>query len=189
MPSPVGHSLLGLALAAGFALPRFTLSTVASAVRRHLPEVSLLLVAANLPDVDYVPGLIAGELNKYHHLHTHTLGWVVVTSLGLWWIWKRIRPDAGWSSLALLFVAGMSHLLADLVTADTRAPFGIMALWPFSSAYFISPMSLFMAPRKATVGDMFQLYNVRVMLVEAAWCLPLVLLGVWSRYRSGRPAE
>ena len=189
MPSPVGHSLLGLAIAAGFALPRTTFGALAATVRRHLPELGLLLIAANLPDVDYVPGLLAGELNKYHHLHTHTLGWVVVTSLGLWWMWKRIRPDAGWKSLALLFAAGLSHLLADLLTADTRAPFGIMALWPFSSAYFISPATLFLAPRKATVVDMFQLHNVRVMLVEAAWCLPLVLLGVWSRVRSGRLAE
>ncbi len=183
MPSPVGHSLLGLALAAGFVLPRATF------VRRHLPELSLLLVAANLPDVDYVPGLLAGELNKYHHLHTHTLGWVVATSLVLWWVWKRIRPEADVKILLLLFAAGSSHLVADLLTADTRAPYGIMALWPFSSTYFISPATLFLAPRKATVSEMFQLYNVRVMLVEAAWCLPLVLLGAWVRARSGGLAK
>ena len=56
MPSPVGHSLIGLAVGAAFWVPR---SSWHSLARHTKPVAGILLLGvllANAPDVDYVPG-------------------------------------------------------------------------------------------------------------------------------------
>ena len=37
-----------------------------------------------------------------------------------------------------------SHVLLDWLATDTSPPIGIMALWPFSSGFYLSPVTLFM---------------------------------------------
>ena len=168
--------MIGLALGTAFYLPRTTWRQVGREVWAQRGPLALVVLLANLPDIDYLPGLLVGELNRYHHLYTHTLGWVVATVVSAWWWWKRRHPDADGRTLLVFLAAGLSHLAADFVTTDRRPPLGIMALWPFSSEFYLSATPLFWPLRKATVADMFQLHNVQAVLVEAAWCLPLLAL-------------
>ena len=168
--------MIGLALGTAFYLPRTTWRQVGREVWAQRGPLALVVLLANLPDIDYLPGLLVGELNRYHHLYTHTLGWVVATVGPAWWWWKRRHPDADGRTLLVFLAAGLSHLAADFVTTDRRPPLGIMALWPFSSEFYLSATPLFWPLRKATVADMFQLHNVQAVLVEAAWCLPLLAL-------------
>ena len=184
MPSPVGHSLIGLAVASAWLLPRARGMELARAAWRERRALVAAVALANLPDVDYLPGLLVGDLNRYHHLHTHTLGWVALASLAAWWIWRRCSAVPPRRLLVLASVLGLSHLGADLFSADGRPPYGIMALWPFSDAYLISPHTLFWRLRKETVPDMFQWHNVQAVFVEIAWCLPLVLAAAGWKCRT-----
>ena len=62
MPSPIAHSLAGVAL-----------YQVRPERRHQLALLALLVVAANLPDLDFIPGMIMGNADRYHHGPSHSL--------------------------------------------------------------------------------------------------------------------
>lgn len=99
--------------------------------RGTLGLVAAAAFLACLPDLDYLPGLAAGELNRYHQLFTHSLVFCASASaLAAWFLRRtRLRPPA---VAAIVF----SHLLLDSLTEDARPPIGIPLLWPFSDAPF-----------------------------------------------------
>lgn len=184
MPSPVGHSLIGIALGLAWRLPRVRGRDLLRTVWEERVALVAALALANLPDVDYLPGIAVGEINRFHHTWTHTLGFVAATSALAWLVWRARERSA--AALLWFFAFGASHLAADLVTEDRSAPYGIMVLWPFSSEYWISPWPLFWHLRKREWGDFLQTHNAQAVLVEAAWCLPLVLLVLAWKTRAAR---
>lgn len=145
------------------------------------------VVLANLPDVDYVPGVIAGEFNRWHHFYTHTPGWCVLVAGGVWclWrVWRRVPMTAfGWL-LALL----LSHLAADYLTEDRRPPQGIMALWPVNDRFYIAPVQIFAHLKKDHYADFVQWHNFRAALLEVAWCAPLLIAAAMAVLPRKRPA-
>lgn len=185
MPSPVAHSLIGLAVGFGYLLPRGRLGHALKALWARRTELFAILVMANLPDIDYLPGLFVGYINAFHFQYTHTLGWIAGVALGCWLLWRRQDKNVGWVMLALMFGVLASHLIADMLTADYWEPYGIMALWPFTDRYFTSPVALFANVQKNEWPDVFKSHNLDVLVVELAWCVPLVL-GVVLWKRTGR---
>jgi len=186
VPSPVGHSLIGLSIGLLYAWPRGRLSEgFLNTVYRYRAPLFASIVLANLPDVDYVPGILTGDLNAYHHQYTHTLGWVLLVSVGLWACWKAFRPGIGWREGLFVFACLASHLVADMLTDDGSYPFGIMLYWPVSADYVIAPQPLFPRPMKADWAEIFQLHNMRVMAVEFLIAAPLVVAVLaWKRFRA-----
>lgn len=178
MPSPVGHSLIGLAIGCAWLLPRGTPRELAAAAWRERRALLAAVLLANLPDVDYIPGLFEGDWNKYHHLHTHSVGWLAVVTAAAWWIWTRLSERRPRWLLAAILALGLSHLVADLFSADNHPPIGQMLFWPLDGGFYIAPQSLFWNLRKTTVADVFQWHNVQAVLVEVAWLLPLVLIAL-----------
>jgi inner membrane protein len=187
VPSPVGHTLIGLAVAAGFFRGRGTLREFATGFRRNTGGVLAGVLFANLPDVDYVPGLFTGDFNAFHHYYTHSLGWALMVACGGWMVWKLLDPRAGWRVFAFLFAALASHLPADWLTADARPPIGIMALWPLSDEFTLAPATIFPRLSKRDWAEVFQWRNVEAVFVEVAICLPLALgVAAWKlRSRTG----
>ena len=90
-----------------------------------------------------------------------------------WLLWRKTER-VGWSVLVVLFAALASHLVADLFSEDGSLPYGIMALWPFTDRFYISPESIFWGLRKMTWTDVFQWYNVQAALYEAVVLLPVL---------------
>lgn len=175
MPSPVAHSLIGIAIASAWLLPRATFRELPRHLWNHRIALAVGVVLANLPDIDFIPGLLTGDLNRFHHQHTHTLGFVLFATFLVDWAWRR-RADAprtiGLLALALLG----SHLVADLFIQDSKPPYGIMALWPFSPEYYISPIAIFPRIEKASLVDAWQWSNLQAGAAEFAITAPLVLL-------------
>ena len=65
-----------------------------------------------------------------------------------------------------------THILLDWLGKDTAPPFGLQALWPFSSRYYISGADLFMEiSRRYWKPDEFLVGNLKA----GAW--ELLLLG------------
>lgn len=190
MPSPVAHSIIGLATGLAWLMPRGPLREVARAAWSRRWALGDCVVLANFPDVDYLPGILSGDLNACHHFYTHTPGWCLLVAIGMWCAMRCWRgADAatfGWI-LALL----MSHLVADYVTEDTRPPIGIMALWPPDERFHISPVTLFGGWKKDQLGDLWQWYNFAAAAGEALRTVPLLAaVLVWKSLakRSASPA-
>lgn len=188
MPSPVGHSLIGLAVGLAWLVPRQPARDLLPTLWRQRLPLAGAVALANAPDVDYLPGLFTGDWNACHHFYTHTPGWCALVAAGVWCLG---RAFAGWSGrhLAWLLALTLSHLAADFVTADGRPPIGIMALWPLEDGFHISPVTLFWKLHKRDLADALQWHNAAAVLVEVAWTLPLVALALLARLpRRGRPA-
>jgi len=203
MPSPVGHSLIGLTFgAAWFVRPAARGDTLRAALWRSRGPLAWAVVAANGPDADYLPGLLMGSLNAVHRWYSHTLGWSLLSAVAIWLILRQRPltdgPDgaaprrAGWAALLALTVIALSHLAADWLTEDLSPPYGLMAFWPFTDRFFIAPRVIFPHLQKECFGQFCCWHNVWALAVEVAWCLPLLLAVLFykrTRIRHADPAK
>lgn len=179
MPSPVGHAIGGVA-AAWFAAGR------PPQTRQWLGQALVFGAIGTLPDIDLLFGAHSGA--------THSIGAAAIAAAVAWivaWMIVLLQratppdlavPDAtplrpGWMALATSS-AWMSHVLLDWLGDDTSAPFGVMALWPFSREHFVSPLSVMPAITRRYWLPGFWMQNFRALVFELMVLLP-VLAAVW----------
>jgi inner membrane protein len=165
MPSPVGHTLAGCCVAA--------VAARGAAGARPAPLIAAILVAANLPDADFLLGPLLRPLGVAlaHQGPTHSLATVAAATLllALPLRGKTPLPRAwGW-----LCAAGAVHLLLDLVNYDDYPPIGMPLLWPFSGEYVHAGVTLFPGTDR---DNPLSAANALELLVELAWTLPLLAL-------------
>ncbi|MGD8396102.1 MAG: metal-dependent hydrolase [Candidatus Eiseniibacteriota bacterium] len=187
MPTPIAHSLAGIALFAARPDRR----------GRDLALLATVLAAALAPDLDFVPGMLIGNADRFHHGPSHSLfaglvGGVVLGAL--------VARRAGWPTgrrYGLAFAVGYaSHVVLDMFCIDTRPPFGVPLLWPFWDGYLASPVEVFLDIHRdrdtaAFVGSLFQLHNLKAVLWELVVMVTVVAaVGRWRRRRpAGRTVE
>ena len=172
MPSPVGHTLGGLAAA----------FVAASFVRR--PSLTVPLLAASVavavaPDLD----ILAGS----HRTYSHSIGAVAIVGL-VSWLFLRARGSRG-AGAAALTAAYASHLALDWLSKDTSHPSGLTALWPFTMTYYTSGWNVFgEISRRYWLPQEFIVGNITAALWEVALVGPLVLVAwaAWSRQTLSR---
>lgn len=172
MPSPVAHTLAGCCFAAAGAR---------HVDRRHIPALlAVLVIAANLPDVDFLFAPLGwSHPDARHQGFTHSVGFVLpaVALLALA-LREKARPLA---AFVLVVLAGASHLLLDLVSADYSFPVGIPLLWPFDEGRWHAGVNLFPGTERSSL---FNRANGMELLAELVWLLPPLLLLVrrtWAR--------
>jgi inner membrane protein len=180
MATPLGHALAGY--------------TVYSFARgkdgRHDLRLLLLCVfVAMTPDLDFIPGLLTGTPARYHQGVTHSLAFALLASLSAAGI-AGLRSGAYLSIFSYSGLAYLSHLVLDILGADTRPPFGIPLLWPFSDQHVISPVPVLIGVRHATstgtsiyewAERLIHLHNLAAVVWEALFVVPFFLLGRWHR--------
>lgn len=179
MPTPVAHTLAGACIAA--------LAARRLPAAHALPVTAALLLAANLPDLDYL-ALVRGRaaLERFHQSVFHSIGFVAVSTLPLALLLRRrLGVAIAW---LLPATAGLSHLLLDLLVVDLKPPVGFPFLWPLSAERFHAPIALFPGIDRAVV---FGSRNLIELLAELAWFLPSwPLLSRWlPRQIPGRGAR
>jgi inner membrane protein len=181
MATPLGHSIVGLAT-----------GRMAGDVGRRSPWrwYAFAVIAANAADFDFIPGLLAGDANRFHQLASHSILAAVVFGLLTGLVVRgRVAKPVG-----LGFAAGLvyaTHLLLDCLTFDGRPPVGIPLLWPFSDETFIAPVTVFNGVMHgvpgeglgAVLGQIFSLHNLGVLALETAILMPLAAL-VWYLARA-----
>ena len=184
MSSPIAHSLIGLTLGLIRFLPRYLQwGELAGQFRALWRPLLFCVLLANAPDLDYFFGIFRGNLNYYHQTVTHTLVWVGMTALAIWAYGRlRKRRTVCWPLGLLLALLG-SHLLADWLTVDRSPPIGFMLAWPFSDRFYHAAFAFFPPPAKQTLADLWSLQNLRLVLVEMAITLPLVIIVLWFKRR------
>jgi len=163
MPSPIAHG------AAGFLLHR--------SLRRRLPEGcrgvagALLLVAFSLlPDLDFVPGLLLGDLEGWHNQASHSFAFGVLAAVPVAAVVARLAGGGFglWYLVALLGYQG--HVVMDYFTWGR----GVKLLWPFSDLRWAPPVTLFYGVRWSE-GWHTPLHLVTVATELVLW-LPVWLL-------------
>ncbi|MCG6872498.1 MAG: metal-dependent hydrolase [Gammaproteobacteria bacterium] len=187
MATPVGHGLLGLALSE-FARRR-----------GEMPNwhwLVFVVFAACAPDLDFLPGLLVGDANRYHQGVSHSLLAAVlfgaVSGLVAW----RLGASGRWWGVFAAWVY-LSHLLLDLFTRDGRLPYGIPLFWPISNTTYIAPLTPFGGVRHgvpgdsvvSVLGDVFSLHNLWVLSAEALMLAPFAaVVYLWARRRGSAGA-
>jgi membrane-bound metal-dependent hydrolase YbcI (DUF457 family) len=146
---------------------------------RH--DVALLataVVAANLPDADFLPGLAIGHATAFHRGATHTLAAAFVATALTWVIARRGRAMRPVALACVVAAAYSSHLLLDWMTVDAVPPPGIQLFWPFSEAWVHAPWSV--------LGEIIVDSRSRVGFVESLFTP--AALQAWAREVGGAVA-
>jgi membrane-bound metal-dependent hydrolase YbcI (DUF457 family) len=162
-------------------------------LREHIPpdwrRAAVFAMLGALPDIDL--------LFHAHSTYTHSLGATLLVGL-VAWLLLRVRDGDGdrgsdreGTSRAIVALAcGAaygSHVLLDWLGTDTSPPFGITALWPFSSAYFYSGIDLFPAADRRYWLPGFWQRDLTAVAWELILLLPLTLVVLWLR--TARPDD
>jgi membrane-bound metal-dependent hydrolase YbcI (DUF457 family) len=178
VPSPIGHALAGVAIGwsvcpgecreAGLS----AVSGLRGLARRFRWPLGFAF-AASAADLDLLVNL--------HSRYTHSVG-AVLLAWGVAWVACRRRglrrPAAASLAVALAYA---SHVVLDFLGSDTTPPFGIMALWPFSSEFYLAPVAVFMGiSRKYWLAAAWRQDALSVAR-ELLFLLPLAALALWWR--------
>jgi len=155
MPSPIGHALAGVAVAWSADL----LDRQPSSGR--LVAVSAALAA--LPDADLL-------IPATHRMGTHSLAAAVVVFMIAAAVTGKVTRTA--------YICGAaygSHLLLDWLGADNVPPRGLQLFWPFSDAWYISDLDIFLetARRQFWTAPMIR-QNAIAVAQEMAILLPIL---------------
>jgi inner membrane protein len=166
MPSPVGHALGGIA-AGSLISPRPD--------RRKL---ALFATVGVLADIDFILPIV-------HRGPTHSLAAAALAFGAALAVlrWERRPAMSGRLALAI-GAAYLTHILFDWLGEDSGPPSGIMALWPFSSDYFVSGLDLFATVERRYWLPGFWRDNAMAVLREIAILTPVTwvaLLAARSR--------
>jgi inner membrane protein len=173
MPSPAGHALA--AVAAGWIVRGTRLPARSNPY--GLREAGLFAALGIAPDLDLLVGIHSGP--------THGLGVAVLAAAAAWLPGIAASGAAGRLSLAIACVfAYASHTLLDWLGTDTSAPVGIMALWPFSRAYYESSLHVFMAvSRRFRQPELFWMQNLAALARELVILVPIAMAVAIARRR------
>jgi LexA-binding, inner membrane-associated putative hydrolase len=149
------------------------------------PAFGLLCAALGmLPDADLLVGM--------HSRQTHSVGAaLIVTALAAvaWPRWRRsVDPDAPsrWLFALACGAAWATHIVLDWLGSDTTPPIGVMALWPFSSAFYQSDLHWFAAITRRYWRPEFVDMNLRAALRELWVLVPILVAVGWLRARIDR---
>jgi membrane-bound metal-dependent hydrolase YbcI (DUF457 family) len=172
MPTPVAHSLAGAAVA--------LVST-----KEKSPDVRLLagsIAAACAADLDFGISFVLGR--NVHHYFTHSLGFTLLFAGAVYALARWTGSPRPRKLSLVLGLSYLTHLLLDMLSKDTSAPYGVELFWPLSDRFVISPVLLFDDIWRGTLAKLLGPHNWLAVAREFALVGPLVALVVWWKGKS-----
>ena len=167
MPSPVGHAIGGLIIAAA-AAPRLDLRVPGFAPPQRAWLIFCLL-AACIPDIDFAWGR--------HNMETHSITFAAMVGV-LVLAWQHSPRMA----MACALAAG-THVLFDWLGSDDSPPLGVMALWPFSSEFYFAEAYVFATISRRYWLAGFVVHNLMAVARELVILTPILAAVVVVRQR------
>ncbi len=171
MPTPVAHALAGTAV--------YLAARQDPARKEDLVLLGGTVFAACAADLDF--GISFLTSHNYHHYFTHSLGFATLFCLAAYFLAKWAARPLPERDAWILGAAYLTHIVLDLFSKDTAAPFGVELLWPFSDAFTISPVLLFDDIWRGTLRELFGLHNWLAVAREVAIVGPVVAFVWWRR--------
>jgi len=177
MPSPLGHLLAGTAV------------YLTGTRRESRPRLTLpvTLLGSILPDFDFVPGMLIGDLRAFHHGMSHSLALALLFGLAVFFFTPRREKNLAAHAGILAAAAYASHVILDLVNVyeGTR---GVPILWPLSDRKFGVNLHLlgYLHYSDSGIRDVIRWGNVSALARELVVLGSLVLLLLWRERRSSQ---
>ena len=167
MPTPVAHSLAGSTIA------------LLSSGRRPLDWkfFAASLVAASFADIDFGISFLIGE--NVHHYFTHSIGFTLLFAGTAYLLSRAFARERPAFDALVLGTSYLSHLLLDMLSKDTAAPYGLQLFWPLSGEFYISPVLVFDDIWRGTLAKLFGLHNWLAVAREVFVVGPLTALAFW----------
>lgn len=185
MASPVAHSIAGFWTF--LLLTARSRTRLITACRRYLPQLALLVLLANLPDVDFLFGLgSAVKANALHHGFTHSFAAAAFVALAVSCVWRI--AGSFWRSAALYCLAYSSHLFIDLCTGTklgwNNTASDIPLFWPWPKE-FRSPLVLVVGVKHKDLSALFSMQNLQWSLYELLifGVITAALMAFWIRHQ------
>jgi inner membrane protein len=171
MPSPVLHTLAAVLIAKP--------SSRAASHRDKTILIGSAVIAANVPDLDFVPGILLGDPGKYHHGSSHSLLAAILFGLAAGLIAHFARYPAAARLGVVASLAYVTHLLLDAAAPLDDAGRGVPFFWPLSAHHFVSPVRLFMGiglepSRGSLLASLLTPHNILAFGLEIAVVLAVV---------------
>lgn len=186
MPLPLAHTAAGLVTYVIFGHGE----TVPPSKVSQTTLILLAVTAANAADLDFVPGILIGEPNRFHHGPSHSL-LAAICIAALLFLASRpyVREVTPYRLFGLLTVAALSHPLLDFFSVDTAAPFGVPLFWPLYDGHQISGLLLFGDVHRgggslsAFLASLFNEHNLRTASGELLFAVALITAATTVRQR------
>ena len=174
MPTPLGHALMGVAIAWSAEAIRRT--PIGLGARSKVAVTCAGLAVC--PDLDLI-------YPPFHRMMTHSVIAGVLAGVIAGAALRRATRGDAWRLAILCGLAYVSHPLLDWLGGDTKIPAGVQLLWPFSDRWFMSPWQVF---RPTDLGGFFTaptiLSNATAVLRELFILGPLTVAAyLWRRRR------
>jgi membrane-bound metal-dependent hydrolase YbcI (DUF457 family) len=176
MPTSIGHAAAGIAAAwTADLIPGHrawrTAPRQASWFRRAGDGFTLMCGAI---------GAVA-DLDLVIHSHrgaTHSIGAAIIAGLvAAAFAWVASRPVLRVSLMSA--AAYGTHVLLDWLGVDTYWPFGIQALWPFSTRWYISGLGIFPQTERVRFLSAAAIQINLAAVSQEMMILTPLLLGLW----------
>lgn len=190
MPSPIAHSAAGLAI---YIASRDNFETRPFGLRDMLLGAYCAFLA-NLPDLDFVPGIFIGRANAYHHGVTHSILFGLLAGPVCYaFAYRLFREAPVRRGLLCCTAAVLSHILLDYISQDSVNPGGLPLFWPFSATFHVMPIPLFGDITRSGRGgflkfmhSLFNANNLRSAVVELCFSLAVLSAAFGWKLRSKR---
>ena len=125
MPSPLGHLLGGAAV----------YLTEKREEGRSNVLLASALVGSIVPDFDFVPGLVVGDMRAFHHGMSHSFAFAILFGVVMFVIVRLLHSSLARRAAIVGTLAYASHVLLDLVSVNPGT-LGVALFWPASNALF-----------------------------------------------------
>jgi membrane-bound metal-dependent hydrolase YbcI (DUF457 family) len=177
MASPVGHTLSGLSL--------YLLIRGRTGTRLTLLEGVTVVLVSNLPDLDLIPGMLAGDSSLWHHRFTHSFFFAFTLSICIILALVLLKGAGEIDGRMVVAVGALIclHIGLDFFTEDPHPPHGSQVFWPFSREYFLSPWTFLDRVRREPPNLMMIREWVLIALKEILIFGPPLLGILWWRSR------
>jgi len=178
MPSPIGHTLAGLAV--GWFSEAAPPATGSRRRDSLTPLVLWCAFVAAIPDADLL-------IPHVHRTATHSVTATVLLLIMVVAVTGKVTRHPAWTLALTLAAAHGTHLLLDWLGTDHFPPPGLQMLWPFSRHFFYSGVDLFPPVERRLLRP----EALSVNAYAAAWELLImgpVALVAWRRRRRSASA-
>ena len=78
--------------------------------------LALYLFAANAPDLDFIPGFLIGDPNRYHHGVSHSIGFAVLFALAFSLVLVLVKRGSIGRNFGTFFALYCSHIGLDYLS-------------------------------------------------------------------------
>jgi membrane-bound metal-dependent hydrolase YbcI (DUF457 family) len=126
---------------------------------------------------------------SYHHYFTHSLGFAPIFAVVVYLLARALKRSRPLRETGVLTAVYLSHILLDFLGKDTSPPFGVQLFWPFSDAFYISPITIFDEVWRGTLGKLFGWHNWWTVAREVLILVPVAVLLWWRRSPSPQPSS